>query len=203
MLGLAGALDRAWGASPALPAPPPRLQESAEGYHETLGYGLAAMQGWRVQVGGGRGAGALITALGRRAGRVASSAAGQPKAEPCALAVPQMEDAHIAALDLDPATRTSLFSIFDGHGGKAVAKYSAKHLVGGALLRWCWRAVMRWCWRPKSGSLPAGPGCRDEEARRPWAHALRCCCCCALAPSGGATGQNRGLQARRPAAGHH
>jgi hypothetical protein len=39
------------------------------------------------------------------------------------------EDAHITDLELDPATRTSLFSIFDGHGGKAVAKFCAQHLV--------------------------------------------------------------------------
>eukprot|EP00887_Chlorella_sp_A99_P005128 scaffold25.g5128.t1 len=39
-----------------------------------------------------------------------------------------MEDAHIAALNLDPTTNTSLFSVFDGHGGHAVAKYCSLHL---------------------------------------------------------------------------
>ncbi|KAL4433776.1 hypothetical protein ABPG75_000217 [Micractinium tetrahymenae] len=40
-----------------------------------------------------------------------------------------MEDAHIAALDLDPATKTSLFSVFDGHGGRAVSQFCAAHLA--------------------------------------------------------------------------
>lgn len=42
------------------------------------------------------------------------------------------EDAHILALDFD--AHTSLFSVFDGHGGKAVALFAAKHLVRGGLL---------------------------------------------------------------------
>lgn len=29
---------------------PPSVQETSEGYHEALGYGLAAMQGWRVSM---------------------------------------------------------------------------------------------------------------------------------------------------------
>ncbi|EFN51820.1 hypothetical protein CHLNCDRAFT_9625, partial [Chlorella variabilis] len=40
-----------------------------------------------------------------------------------------MEDAHIAELDLDPATKTSLFSVFDGHGGRAVSQFCAMHLA--------------------------------------------------------------------------
>lgn len=40
-----------------------------------------------------------------------------------------MEDAHIAALDLDPTTKTSLFSVFDGHGGRAVSQFCAAHLA--------------------------------------------------------------------------
>lgn len=39
-----------------------------------------------------------------------------------------MEDAHISELELDLNSKTALFSIFDGHGGKAVAKFSARHL---------------------------------------------------------------------------
>lgn len=39
-----------------------------------------------------------------------------------------MEDAHIAALDLDPANQTSLFAVFDGHGGRAVSQFCAAHL---------------------------------------------------------------------------
>ncbi|MBA0846280.1 hypothetical protein Goarm_022338 [Gossypium armourianum] len=37
-----------------------------------------------------------------------------------------MEDAHAAYLDLDDST--SFFGVYDGHGGKAVAKFCAKHL---------------------------------------------------------------------------
>uniref|UniRef100_A0A453LM52 protein-serine/threonine phosphatase n=1 Tax=Aegilops tauschii subsp. strangulata TaxID=200361 RepID=A0A453LM52_AEGTS len=37
-----------------------------------------------------------------------------------------MEDAHTAMPQLDE--RTSFFAVFDGHGGKAVAKFCAKHL---------------------------------------------------------------------------
>ncbi|KAK7311053.1 hypothetical protein RJT34_08935 [Clitoria ternatea] len=37
-----------------------------------------------------------------------------------------MEDAHAAHLDLDAST--SFFGVYDGHGGKVVAKFCAKHL---------------------------------------------------------------------------
>ncbi|KAI3434509.1 hypothetical protein D9Q98_002583 [Chlorella vulgaris] len=40
-----------------------------------------------------------------------------------------MEDAHIAELDLEPDTKTSLFAVFDGHGGRAVSQYCAAHLT--------------------------------------------------------------------------
>ncbi|XP_038714086.1 probable protein phosphatase 2C 21 [Tripterygium wilfordii] len=39
-----------------------------------------------------------------------------------------MEDAHQAYLDFDSSTATSFFGVYDGHGGKAVAKFCAKHL---------------------------------------------------------------------------
>ncbi|KDD74473.1 hypothetical protein H632_c1287p1, partial [Helicosporidium sp. ATCC 50920] len=41
-----------------------------------------------------------------------------------------MEDAHITELTYDSETQppTSLFSVFDGHGGKGVALFAAKHL---------------------------------------------------------------------------
>mmetsp|Transcript_1406 Transcript_1406/g.912 ORF Transcript_1406/g.912 Transcript_1406/m.912 type:complete len:106 (+) Transcript_1406:95-412(+) len=38
-----------------------------------------------------------------------------------------MEDAHIAALDIDPGV--SVFGVFDGHGGCEVAKFVANHFV--------------------------------------------------------------------------
>jgi len=47
--------------------------------------------------------------------------------DPCSLNNTQ-EDAHIALLDVDNH-QNALFSVFDGHGGKAVAKYAAKHMV--------------------------------------------------------------------------
>ncbi|KDO55349.1 hypothetical protein CISIN_1g034361mg [Citrus sinensis] len=37
-----------------------------------------------------------------------------------------MEDAHAAYPDLDSST--SFFGVYDGHGGKAVAKFCAKYL---------------------------------------------------------------------------
>lgn len=39
-----------------------------------------------------------------------------------------MEDAHSAVLDVDSKTRTGFFAVFDGHGGKEVAKFCANHL---------------------------------------------------------------------------
>ncbi|KAG0619205.1 hypothetical protein M758_4G123500 [Ceratodon purpureus] len=39
-----------------------------------------------------------------------------------------MEDAHTAILNVDKDTSTSIFGIFDGHGGKVVSKFCAKHL---------------------------------------------------------------------------
>eukprot|EP00897_Mesotaenium_endlicherianum_P010202 jgi/Mesen1/920/ME000117S00083 len=38
-----------------------------------------------------------------------------------------MEDAHTVVLDLD-SSGTAFFAVYDGHGGKEVAKYCAKHL---------------------------------------------------------------------------
>lgn len=38
-----------------------------------------------------------------------------------------MEDAHMSYLDFVPDT--SLFGIFDGHGGKEVAEYAAAHFL--------------------------------------------------------------------------
>ncbi|KAK9816394.1 hypothetical protein WJX74_004285 [Apatococcus lobatus] len=40
-----------------------------------------------------------------------------------------LEDAHCISLDLDKQTNTSLFAIFDGHGGSACAQFCAKHLA--------------------------------------------------------------------------
>ncbi|XP_066350644.1 probable protein phosphatase 2C 42 [Miscanthus floridulus] len=39
-----------------------------------------------------------------------------------------MEDAHAIVLNLDAATGTSFFGVYDGHGGPAVSKYCARHL---------------------------------------------------------------------------
>lgn len=44
------------------------------------------------------------------------------------LGYPMQEDAHIVTLDMGDAKKTSIFAVFDGHGGKLVAMYVAKHL---------------------------------------------------------------------------
>ncbi len=48
-------------------------------------------------------------------------------------AVLVQEDAHSAVLDVDSTSRTGFFAVFDGHGGKEVAKFCASHLVGDVL----------------------------------------------------------------------
>jgi len=39
-----------------------------------------------------------------------------------------MEDAHMVVPDLDGTSRISLFGVFDGHGGRGVSRFAAKHL---------------------------------------------------------------------------
>lgn len=39
-----------------------------------------------------------------------------------------MEDAHAVHLDID-GKHTALFGVFDGHAGKEVAAYCARHIV--------------------------------------------------------------------------
>lgn len=39
-----------------------------------------------------------------------------------------MEDSHLAVPNLDGKGRMSLFGVFDGHGGRGVARFAAKHL---------------------------------------------------------------------------
>ncbi|KAL6779396.1 hypothetical protein ACKKBG_A12170 [Auxenochlorella protothecoides x Auxenochlorella symbiontica] len=65
-------------------------KESGEGQTDSIAYGFAGMQGWRVA----------------------------------------MEDAHIVDVEFDTSTKTALFSVFDGHGGRAVAHFAAKYLPG-------------------------------------------------------------------------
>ena len=58
----------------------------------------------------------------------------QGQYQPSAQAVPLVlqEDAHTTVLDVSDSGKESgvgLFGVFDGHGGKAVAKFVAKHVV--------------------------------------------------------------------------
>lgn len=97
------------------------MQETHEGHSDALSFGFAGMQGWRVSM-----------VRGQWAGRVPghASAAHDGRNTHFSLSVAQ-EDAHILSLNFDSKPRTALFSVFDGHGGKAVALYAAKHLVRG------------------------------------------------------------------------
>ncbi len=42
---------------------------------------------------------------------------------------PQQEDAHAMAMGLGVDGKTGFFAVFDGHGGKEVAKYVALYMV--------------------------------------------------------------------------
>jgi hypothetical protein len=46
---------------------------------------------------------------------------------------PNMEDAHAVHLDID-GKHTALFGVFDGHAGKEVAAYCARHIVSSHVL---------------------------------------------------------------------
>lgn len=43
------------------------------------------------------------------------------------------EDAHAVSLDVDGSTKTGFFGVFDGHGGKEVALFTAFHMVSGSV----------------------------------------------------------------------
>ncbi|KAI3434571.1 hypothetical protein D9Q98_002643 [Chlorella vulgaris] len=51
-----------------------------------------------------------------------------------------MEDAHAAVLDLDPATKAAFFAVFDGHGGAEVARFMARHLAVELVANKCFQA---------------------------------------------------------------
>ncbi len=40
-----------------------------------------------------------------------------------------MEDAHIAELNLETSKRMALFGVFDGHGGREVSSYCKSHFL--------------------------------------------------------------------------
>lgn len=46
----------------------------------------------------------------------------------CACVVAQ-EDAHSVVLEMEGAPKTGFFGVFDGHGGKEVARFTALYLV--------------------------------------------------------------------------
>jgi len=97
---------------------PVTTKDSDKGENESLKFGLASMQGWRV-------------CMVWQSSSVRSS---RPRTHTFAITHTHartriQEDAHIANLDLGDEHATGLFAVFDGHGGKLVAKYAAKHLM--------------------------------------------------------------------------
>lgn len=127
-----------WPSATAAAAAAAWLQEYGEGENELFQFGVAAMQGWRTDM--------VRVYLTRREPPSAAAAAA---AQPCPadgrvgvpplldlapLLAPPQEDAHAAVLDVDGASRTGFFAVFDGHGGKEVAKFCAAHLVGAGRL---------------------------------------------------------------------
>ena len=96
---------------------PVTTKESGKGENESLKYGMAAMQGWRVCM-----VRVLLClffvflfcVLYRILTHVIHGR--------------MQEDSHIVSLDMGDSKKTSIFAVFDGHGGKLVAMYVAKHL---------------------------------------------------------------------------
>jgi hypothetical protein len=90
------------------------VQEVLEGHNERLAFGLAAMQGWRV---------AMVSVARSHTTRFGFPGIHSHLNPLAAL----QEDDHVSAINFHD--NISVFSVFDGHGGKVVAKFCAKHLV--------------------------------------------------------------------------
>ena len=114
-------------------------QEIEDGENANYLYGVCAMQGWRTE---------MVRSLleCKQACAVAATKAtaatpkrvGAPQLSACGLAFGRLlstrntmvqEDAHAVALDLADRDDAALFAIYDGHGGKEVAKFAAVHMV--------------------------------------------------------------------------
>ena len=132
-------------------------QELEDGENDKYLYGVCAMQGWRTEMARPN----TIPPVCCPAGSATARASHSTCCHDCLLTrlvrdlpwlfifadgrlktfcnvVPQ-EDAHAIALGLADRPDAALFAIYDGHGGKEVAKFAAEHMV-----RWlCLPPVLR------------------------------------------------------------
>ncbi|AQK69065.1 hypothetical protein Zm00014a_014560 [Zea mays] len=106
---------------------------SENGENDRLKFGLSSMQGWRATMEDA--VSFLIKAINiilfALAGVKLRSPIDYPVHEGCNFVMSGALRLHSALLDLD--SETAFFGVFDGHGGRVVAKFCAKYLHGQVL----------------------------------------------------------------------